>query len=73
MGFVNVVADDRTDQFIDILEAELERFNEGKSQFLHQFKEYDFDYIVNGWQAKLKRCAAGDQSWGLFTATKPFL
>lgn len=73
VGFANVVADDRTKQFIDILNNELERFDEQKSEFLHQFNEHDFDYIVSGWQAKLVRCASGDQAWGLFTATKPLV
>lgn len=71
VGFENVVADDRTEQFVDILEAELKRFIRRKSPFLDQFDEHDFDYIVSGWSAKLERCGSGDQAWGLFTATKP--
>jgi len=30
----------------------------------------DYDDIVNGWNAKLKRSSAGEQRWGLFIATK---
>lgn len=71
MGFVDVVADDRTSQFIDILNVELNGLQERKSGFLQQFEEHFFDYIIDGWQAKLVRCAAGDQTWGLFTARKP--
>lgn len=67
-----MVADDRTSQFVDILNVELKGFNERKSEFLQQFEEHYFDYIVNGWKAKLVRCAAGDQAWGLFTARKSF-
>ncbi|XP_037036442.1 phosphoethanolamine N-methyltransferase 1-like [Bradysia coprophila] len=73
VGFTNVVADDRTRQFIDILNVELNGFNERKSGFLQQFEEHYFDYIVNGWEAKVVRCTAGDQAWGLFTAKKPFV
>ncbi|KAJ6644490.1 Phosphoethanolamine N-methyltransferase 3 [Pseudolycoriella hygida] len=73
VGFANVEADDKTGQFIDILKDELKRFKEGKKGFLQQFEEHDFDYIVSGWEAKLVRCAAGDQAWGLFTAKKPIL
>lgn len=73
VGFQDVVADDRTKQFVDILQVELDRFNEQKEEFLDQFEENDFDYIVSGWEAKLERCSSGDQAWGLFTATKPFL
>jgi phosphoethanolamine N-methyltransferase len=66
-----VVADDKTKQFMDILNIELKRFSEQKRDFSQEFSEADFNYIVDGWQAKLKRCAAGDQAWGLFTAVKP--
>lgn len=71
VGFVSVVADDRTGHFVDILKLELKGFNERKKGFLQQFEQHHFDYIVNGWEAKLVRCAAGDQAWGLFTAKKP--
>lgn len=67
-----MVACDKTEQFIDILHAELGRFEKRKVEFLNQFEEHDFDYIVSGWEAKLERCGEGDQAWGLFTATKPF-
>lgn len=71
IGFTDVVADDRTSQFIDILELELERFGEHKAEFLAKFHEYDYDYIVEGWKSKVIRCGNGDQAWGLFTASKP--
>lgn len=68
-----MLADDKTEQFVDILQVELDRFNERKEEFLDQFEENDFDYLVSGWEAKLERCGFGDQAWGLFTATKPLL
>lgn len=64
-------AEDRTAQFIEILNAEVKQFSTKRSKFLESFKETDFDYIVNGWKAKVKRCQSGDQSWGFFTAKKP--
>lgn len=73
MGFQEVIASDRTEQFTDILQVEVNRFIKQKEEFLQQFEEIDFDYIVSGWEAKLVRCGAGDQKWGLFTATKPIL
>lgn len=30
----------------------------------------DYNYIIDGWEAKLKRCGRGEQKWGLFIATK---
>ena len=71
VGFQNVVAEDKTSAFIQILEMELGRFEEQKEEFLGRFGLENFNYIVDGWKAKIKRCTAGDQAWGLFTATKP--
>ena len=39
--------------------------------FEQDFTEQDFKEIEEGWKAKLVRCNAGDQAWGLFVATKP--
>jgi len=71
VGFKSVVAEDKTKDFMDILELELKKFTNDKSDFVQQFSEADFKYIEDGWKSKLVRCEAGDQSWGLFMATKP--
>lgn len=68
---MDVEAQDKTQEFMDILNMELKNFNEKKSDFVQQFTEADFKYIEDGWKAKLVRCSAGDQAWGLFTAIKP--
>lgn len=49
-------------------------FWEGASDFFHSICcwQEDYDDIVNGWNAKLKRSSAGEQRWGLFIATKWF-
>ncbi len=65
------MADDRTNQFVDILHTESKKFVGQKEEFMMQFSEADFTYILDGWRAKIERCSAGDQAWGLFTATKP--
>ncbi|XP_059811318.1 LOW QUALITY PROTEIN: phosphoethanolamine methyltransferase [Hypanus sabinus] len=70
-GFVGVLAQDRTQQFLDVLEVELRDLEENKASFLQDFTEDDYSYIVRGWQAKMSRCEAGDQRWGLFYAEKP--
>ncbi|KAG6549033.1 hypothetical protein Mapa_009476 [Marchantia paleacea] len=70
-GFVDVMAEDRTNQFVDILNKELEVTREAKDKFISDFSENDYNYIVEGWEAKLKRCAQGEQKWGLFLAYKP--
>uniref|UniRef100_A0A0E0L5B7 phosphoethanolamine N-methyltransferase n=1 Tax=Oryza punctata TaxID=4537 RepID=A0A0E0L5B7_ORYPU len=63
-GFHHVVAEDRTDQ------RELAEVEKNKEAFLADFTQEDYDDIVNGWNAKLKRSSAGEQRWGLFIATK---
>eukprot|EP00244_Chara_vulgaris_P000034 TRINITY_DN1003_c0_g1_i4.p1 TRINITY_DN1003_c0_g1~~TRINITY_DN1003_c0_g1_i4.p1 ORF type:complete len:530 (-),score=125.00 TRINITY_DN1003_c0_g1_i4:1398-2912(-) len=70
-GFINVVAQDRTQQFMDILEKELTKTEEEKDTFIKDFSEEDYNAIVNGWRAKQTRCARGEQKWGLFIAQKP--
>lgn len=71
VGFTDVDAQDKTKEFMDILNLELKSFNGKKPEFLKLFAIEDFKYIEDGWKAKLERCLAGDQAWGLFSAIKP--
>ena len=71
MGFQDVVAEDKNSTFMNILKMEVDQFYEQKEEFLSRFGLPDFKYIVDGWNAKIKRCTAGEQAWVLFTATKP--
>ena len=70
VGFQDVVAEDKTEMFIDILNVEVKRFGQDKERFLTQFNEQDYQYIVDGWNSKIDRCSKGDQAWGLFLAKK---
>ncbi|RXN28364.1 phosphoethanolamine N-methyltransferase 3-like isoform X2 [Labeo rohita] len=70
VGFSNVSAEDRTEQFIQVIKAELQRAGEMKEEFIQEFSQEAYDAIVNGWTEKLQRCETGDQRWGLFYATK---
>ncbi|KAJ6811152.1 phosphoethanolamine N-methyltransferase 1-like [Iris pallida] len=69
-GFHGVVAEDRTNQFIDVLQRELDAVERDKESFIADFSQEDYDEIVNGWKAKLKRSSTGEQRWGLFFAKK---
>ncbi|XP_022097659.1 phosphoethanolamine N-methyltransferase-like [Acanthaster planci] len=69
-GFINVKAEDRTEQFMEILEAEKAKVEKGREAFIKEFSEEDFQYLVDGWTNKLTRSKAGDQKWGLFLAEK---
>ncbi|KAG0590208.1 hypothetical protein M758_1G079200 [Ceratodon purpureus] len=70
-GFIDVVAEDRTDQFVEVLKRELEVTEKARDKFISDFSEDDYNYIVSGWESKLKRCSADEQKWGLFVAHKP--
>nr|XP_040031376.1 phosphoethanolamine methyltransferase [Gasterosteus aculeatus aculeatus] len=69
-GFCNVQSEDRTAQFIQVINAELQRAELSKEEFVQEFSEEDYIAIVNGWREKLKRSSGGDQRWGLFYATR---
>ncbi|GLE02629.1 hypothetical protein PINS_up011470 [Pythium insidiosum] len=71
VGFQQVRAEDRTPQFVAVLKEELARTYKNKKVFIEETSEADFNDIVQGWEAKLARCAEGDQKWGLFFAVKP--
>ncbi|KAB1212292.1 Phosphoethanolamine N-methyltransferase 1 [Morella rubra] len=69
-GFDEVIAEDRTDQFMEVLERELKALEKDKDAFIEDFSEEDYDEIVSGWKAKLTRTSSGEQRWGLFIARK---
>ncbi|GMN46230.1 hypothetical protein TIFTF001_015420 [Ficus carica] len=69
-GFEDVVAEDRTDQFIKVLQRELDVVEKEKDEFIADFSEEDYNEIVGGWKAKLIRSTSGEQKWGLFIAQK---
>ncbi|OIT21052.1 PREDICTED: phosphoethanolamine N-methyltransferase 1-like [Nicotiana attenuata] len=70
-GFNEVVAEDRTEQFIKVLKKELDTVEKEKESFIQEFSEKDYNDIVGGWKAKLIRStSSGEQRWGLFIAKK---
>lgn len=69
-GFDEVIAEDRTHQFINVLQKELELVEKDREAFISDFSEEDYNDIVGGWKAKLLRSSSGEQRWGLFIAKK---
>ncbi|XP_060205454.1 phosphoethanolamine N-methyltransferase 2-like isoform X1 [Lycium barbarum] len=69
-GFHEVVAEDRTGQFIEVLQKELDTVEKEREAFIHEFSEQDYNEIVGGWKSKLVRSSSGEQRWGLFIAKK---
>lgn len=69
-GFDDVVAEDRTDQFMNVLQKELDAVEKEKEEFIQDFSEEDYNDIVGGWKSKMNRSSCGEQRWGLFIAKK---
>ncbi|KAM4585860.1 phosphoethanolamine methyltransferase isoform 1-T1 [Fundulus diaphanus] len=69
-GFCSVRVEDRTAQFIQVIQTELQKAEAIKEEFIQEFSEEDYFAIVNGWREKLGRSKSGDQRWGLFHATR---
>ncbi|MBA0856127.1 hypothetical protein Goshw_023756 [Gossypium schwendimanii] len=69
-GFDVILAEDRTDQFLEVLQRELNQVEKEKDAFISDFSKEDYDEIVGGWKAKLIRSSSGEQRWGLFLANK---
>ncbi|XP_013930658.1 PREDICTED: phosphoethanolamine N-methyltransferase 1-like [Thamnophis sirtalis] len=70
-GFVQVRALDSTNQMLSSLTQELRDLETSKEKFVQEFSEEEFESMASSWRAKLQRCAAGDQRWGVFFARKP--
>jgi len=69
-GFVDVMVDDATARFIDILEAESARLVNNRADFLASFTESDLNYLVARWAMKIRFCRDGDMKWGIYLASK---
>ena len=67
-GFENVVAEDRSEAFVQTLEEELGRI---EGQIGEGIEEGARGVLAEGWKAKLERARSGEQVWGLFIAKKP--
>ncbi|GMH21383.1 hypothetical protein Nepgr_023225 [Nepenthes gracilis] len=62
-GFDEVIAEDQTNQFIQVLRRELNAVVKDKDAFVRDFSEEDYNEIVGGWEAKLLRSSSGEQRW----------
>lgn len=69
-GYSDVVVEDATDRFVDILEREAQRLSEHRAEFLKVFGEEDLNYLVDRWKRKVGFCGAGDMKWGIYRASR---
>ncbi|KFM82339.1 Phosphoethanolamine N-methyltransferase, partial [Stegodyphus mimosarum] len=70
-GFTNIKVEDATEEFLNALHAELNKLRTQKESFLKEFTEDDYRYLEDGWTAKIKRVAEGNQTWTACYAEKP--
>ncbi|WP_406694007.1 methyltransferase domain-containing protein [Singulisphaera sp. Ch08] len=69
-GFVDVVVEDATDKFLDIMKRESDRLAANPESFVKEFSEQDLNYLRDRWAMKDGFCKAGDMKWGIFQASK---
>jgi phosphoethanolamine N-methyltransferase len=69
-GFVDVVAEDATARFLDIMKRESDRLAANPDDFLAEFGEEDLTYLRERWAMKDGFCRAGDMKWGIYKASK---
>ncbi len=67
-GFVDVIVDDATARFIEILEVESARLVKNRREFLALFSDADLKYLVDRWAMKIRFCRDGDMKWGIYRA-----
>ncbi|WZZ68936.1 hypothetical protein YC2023_080306 [Brassica napus] len=60
-GFDEVIAEDRTDQFMKVLKGELDAVEKEKDEFISDFSKEDYEDIVGGWNSKLLMSSSGEQ------------
>lgn len=70
VGFKSVQATNVTDMFVECLNSELKKMDTIKDEFVREFSLDDFNYLIDGWKAKLVRCSQGHQQWGRFLCEK---
>jgi phosphoethanolamine N-methyltransferase len=69
-GFTDVIVEDATPKFVEILKAEPLKLEAIRDDFLGAFSESDLNYLVERWAMKVKFCDAGDMKWGIYKATR---
>jgi phosphoethanolamine N-methyltransferase len=71
VGFESVEGIDHSNDFLEILNAELGSAEENKAEFVKRFSPDKYDSLVSGWRSKIGHNKAGDHKWALFKAVKP--
>lgn len=70
-GFVDVVAEDRSEQLAQCLKDEVAKVDGNKAMLTDAVGEEVLEEAKQSWTGKLARVEAGEHRWGLFYASKP--
>ncbi len=62
-GFVDVVAEDRTDDLRDSMIEERQRLVDEVAGFLTDFTREEYDGLLDRWDKKIEWCRHGDLRW----------
>lgn len=70
-GFTDVVVEDATTKFLDIMKRESDHLAAHPGEFVKAFSEQDLSYLRDRWAMKDGFCRAGDMKWGIYQASRP--
>jgi phosphoethanolamine N-methyltransferase len=68
-GFVDVIVDDATTRFVEILKRETDQLVANRGDFVANFSEQDLNYLLERWAMKVRFCDARDMKWGIYLAS----
>jgi len=70
-GFRNVIAQDATDAFIDVLERETAAIRAGADDPEDDLGDEDRDYLIQRWERKIRWCNNSEMRWAHLRARRP--
>lgn len=70
VGFGQVQVDDRTSQFLQILNKELQHLENVQREVTEEFSVTDYRLLENTWKNKMVQCASGEHKYGVMYAKK---
>ncbi|UMM32243.1 hypothetical protein L5515_006112 [Caenorhabditis briggsae] len=72
VGFTNIVTENMTPRFKEILIEERTHLEQNEAEFLSKFQQRERDSLISGWTNKLGYIEKDNHNWNFFMAQKPF-
>lgn len=69
-GFREVIVEDWTKMFVDVLRRERAKLRDNQETFLSDFSQEDLDYLDKRWEQKIQFCLSDDMRVGLWHARR---